>query len=422
MSNNNDWINAAAQLNSAINNFTTTVESRRQQKQQHKYNKELMKLSQDWQLYMWNLANEYNLPKNEIQRLIDAGINPALAFNNGGASAAPVPSSPESSASIGQLPNLSNPVLSGQQAEVMAAQLEVAESTANKQNAEADAARAAAGESASRKSLNEQELSIRSDPAFISAMAERPGLLNEIYKLDRLTKDLDYSFSLATYGNRVESSDVDLSRNKLGFVSDAFQVRNLDRVYRKLGAEISYLESGSDRERAQAAVLSQLLDIRAGDALMGTLRREAIEYCQTHGVADPVTGEIVEYIDALSREYGAGVMDGIYSSRSKSVVSNEEMVYQKEHGQERRGYETELLRRQGNYYRTSQWNMSLNTALNFVSTVGDLITTVATRGANKAGGSLITPKSGSERMPLSPDAMNVLRNIYPEVEKRMKIY
>lgn len=34
----------------------------------------------DWEKYMWELQNEYNTPKNQKQRLIDAGLNPALMY------------------------------------------------------------------------------------------------------------------------------------------------------------------------------------------------------------------------------------------------------------------------------------------------------------------------------------------------------
>lgn len=38
--------------------------------------------SRAWQEYMWNKQNEYNLPKNQVQRLMEAGINPNIAFGS----------------------------------------------------------------------------------------------------------------------------------------------------------------------------------------------------------------------------------------------------------------------------------------------------------------------------------------------------
>ena len=35
---------------------------------------------------MWNMQNEYNLPKNQMQRYQDAGLNPNLIYGEGSAS------------------------------------------------------------------------------------------------------------------------------------------------------------------------------------------------------------------------------------------------------------------------------------------------------------------------------------------------
>jgi len=58
-----------------------------------KYNQgqlELAKYVADRNLGFWNLQNEYNAPKNQMQRYIDAGLNPNLIYgqiNNGNSSA-----------------------------------------------------------------------------------------------------------------------------------------------------------------------------------------------------------------------------------------------------------------------------------------------------------------------------------------------
>ena len=36
-----------------------------------------------WQESMWNRENAYNTPANQVQRLRQAGLNPALASSNG---------------------------------------------------------------------------------------------------------------------------------------------------------------------------------------------------------------------------------------------------------------------------------------------------------------------------------------------------
>jgi hypothetical protein len=51
--------------------------------------------ARDWQEEMWEKQNEYNLPQNQLKRLQDAGLNPAILAAGGTANtSAPIPSSP----------------------------------------------------------------------------------------------------------------------------------------------------------------------------------------------------------------------------------------------------------------------------------------------------------------------------------------
>lgn len=43
-------------------------------------NRSASNAQRDWEKYMWEKQNEYNTPKNQKQRLIDAGLNPALMY------------------------------------------------------------------------------------------------------------------------------------------------------------------------------------------------------------------------------------------------------------------------------------------------------------------------------------------------------
>lgn len=397
-----------------------------QQRRQYKYNLRLQKQQQQWQKEMWDLENMYNLPINEVKRLLDAGINPALAFSNGGAAAAPIPQSGSAggvSAPTAEMPNVGAAAVQAmQQSALVDSQTELNKSLAGKADKEGDAALAAAGKADSEKKLNEVEYEIKSDPDYIKAMSESPGLRNDLARLDKLMGDLSYSYDLETYGTRVEGAKVGLEQQKLTYITGVAQLRNIDRTYEYMGAKIRYLDAGTAEQRAQAAVLRQDLDIRAGKALLGTLERDALQYCVDHGVNDSVSGEIRSFVSAMADEYSSGVLDGVYSSRASARTAYEETVYQKKHGQDRRELEQTEIERRGNYYRTSQWNMSINTALNALNTAVDVGSTVMTRGMNKAAGSLVTPKAGSERMPLSPEAMDVIRKIAPEVEKKLRLF
>lgn len=45
-----------------------------------KWNAQQAQKQRDWTLEMWNRENEYNTPSAQVQRLIDAGLNPNLAY------------------------------------------------------------------------------------------------------------------------------------------------------------------------------------------------------------------------------------------------------------------------------------------------------------------------------------------------------
>lgn len=53
------------------------------QQSQMKFNAAQAALQNRWNIEQWNRENAYNLPKNQIARLREAGINPALAYVNG---------------------------------------------------------------------------------------------------------------------------------------------------------------------------------------------------------------------------------------------------------------------------------------------------------------------------------------------------
>ena len=46
-------------------------------------NVKLAREQREWDYKMWKENNSYNTPQNQVQRLRDAGLNPALAMQNG---------------------------------------------------------------------------------------------------------------------------------------------------------------------------------------------------------------------------------------------------------------------------------------------------------------------------------------------------
>lgn len=54
----------------------------RQAELNRQFQREERLATQQFNIDMWNMENEYNTPKNQLQRLIDAGVNPNSYFNN----------------------------------------------------------------------------------------------------------------------------------------------------------------------------------------------------------------------------------------------------------------------------------------------------------------------------------------------------
>ena len=71
-------------------------------------NREQLEAQQAWTEEMWNKQNEYNLPKNQVQRLIDAGINPGVIGGNASTHAGAV-GSPSANAMQGATMNAYDP-------------------------------------------------------------------------------------------------------------------------------------------------------------------------------------------------------------------------------------------------------------------------------------------------------------------------
>lgn len=110
------------------------------------YNLNLAKMQNQWNLDQWNRENEYNTPKAQMQRLADAGLNPDLFYQNGvsGMTAASSPSmtagapaTPQNMSALGQKKTIGQALNEGLQSSLIGSQIQLNESVARKNNAEA---------------------------------------------------------------------------------------------------------------------------------------------------------------------------------------------------------------------------------------------------------------------------------------------
>lgn len=203
--------------------------------------------SNQWQWDMWNAQNAYNTPAAQRQRLIDAGYNPALAYNSGsaGGSAGSMSAKQGSGSSglnpldflsrLGQLSSVNS------QAEVNSANSRVLDQTARRMKHEndlventpftvsdkSDLALAARGAVWGTKQLSNVASSVfgrQNTPGTTSNNLEKSAILNKLSGL-KPGQRLDQAFAADQFQSRLdqmrtrELAKLDYSREARGRVS-----------------------------------------------------------------------------------------------------------------------------------------------------------------------------------------------------------
>lgn len=109
------------------------------------YNTQASQLEYERNLEQWNLQNEYNSPASQIQRYQEAGLNPALIYGTGSASAGNASASPQYTAARYKSPHAERATVNAPQLQIdpyQAVQLHQAlaiqKANANNLNAQAD--------------------------------------------------------------------------------------------------------------------------------------------------------------------------------------------------------------------------------------------------------------------------------------------
>lgn len=93
---------AAASMNTMGNigaGYITAAANKRGAKEAAKYNERAQERAYEQNIAMWNMANAYNTPAAQVQRLRDAGLSPALMYGSS-ANTGNAPSAPEYQASM----------------------------------------------------------------------------------------------------------------------------------------------------------------------------------------------------------------------------------------------------------------------------------------------------------------------------------
>lgn len=97
-------MSSAMNITSNNNNINKSIVAQRKENQLNReWNLNLAKQANQWNLEQWNRENAYNTPLAQKRRMIEAGLNPDLAYANGGAFT-PAATSPEMTAGASSRP------------------------------------------------------------------------------------------------------------------------------------------------------------------------------------------------------------------------------------------------------------------------------------------------------------------------------
>lgn len=231
--------------------------------------KELMDMSNRMGIENWRMENEYNLPKNQISRLREAGINPDLFY---GGSSVNTMSSDISSVPSGSSPvahpidtNLGESTLHGM---MLDAQIDNLNSQTRKNNADAGYVEEQTPwvskqiqsvldlNASNTKVLNEQVEKVRNENELLQWQSKISA--NE-YQIKDALKDSFISKSLAEHNASVEQSRV---------VIDNYAKLYVAQIKLAVAQSYaSYVNSDANRMNAQTNMRSQQLDaiIRHGE-------------------------------------------------------------------------------------------------------------------------------------------------------------
>lgn len=105
---NQQQFNYGGSIIGALSNIGSGILGYYGQKDTNRTQKEIAQSAQQHDIDMWNMQNAYNNPSAQMQRLIDAGLNPNLVYGSGNVSGLqtgdrPKPHSPEYKSPISQL-------------------------------------------------------------------------------------------------------------------------------------------------------------------------------------------------------------------------------------------------------------------------------------------------------------------------------
>lgn len=245
----NEWNKAAADL----------AWSRQQEAQQSEWN---------WNLEQWNRENEYNTPAAQMQRLIDAGLNPNLVYGNGAAQStsvgSPQYSAPTAPVAKGQSP----PSLTAPRFDFDGAQYAILSSQARQMDAQTDYIQQQRKNAAVDESLKTlQTLGAQFDYDFKKEtrdMAKQQLYLNlENTQQDVFLKDVKH---------RLETEKIDLTRAQIDYVRQSLINMRTNDDLQRLRYELEKMGISSS-DNIFVRIASRMLVTGGDNALVNLINK-----------------------------------------------------------------------------------------------------------------------------------------------------
>lgn len=251
------------------------------QERANKANLKLAEYQYSKALEMWNRQNEYNLPKNQMSRLTDAGLNPNLVYGNGtvqGLTSAPAPQ--YHAPNFQAYTNFGS--LGAEQAVTTYMQAKQTDATVRKTNAEAD------------RILKEMPL-IDLDKTLKELDIAKRGILNSISEKERDHWEEQYEMMLDEMQSRIDKnrSEIPLNLSKENNYNADTDLKKAQKKTEEKKPALLEAQTNTEKNRP-ALMASQMAENYAASKklLSDILRNEALNDL-TDAQVNLASGELI---------------------------------------------------------------------------------------------------------------------------------
>ena len=251
------------------------------QERANKANLKLAEYQYSKALEMWNKQNEYNLPKNQISRLTDAGLNPNLVYGNGtvqGLTSAPAPQ--YHAPTIGAYTNFGS--LGAEQAVTTYMQAKQTDAVVNKTNAE------------TQRILNEMPL-IDLDKTLKELDIAKKGILNSISEKERDHWEEQYEMMLDEMQSRIDKnrSEVPLNLSKENNYNADTDLKKAQKKTEEKKPALIEAQTRSEEKRPALMASQMALNYQTVQKLVSDILRNEHLNSLTDAQANLASGELI---------------------------------------------------------------------------------------------------------------------------------